>query len=239
MIHFERISIGHRNYLMRELTFNSAIRIAKTASDKIEQRLTVFLQDILADTELPLKMTVQERYFLLLNYLNVQQGTILDVQQDVSSYLITDSKAWQTEYTRAAITVRQLTGYDAELLEKHCTNIADWMAASMAIQLFDADSEMPPLAHNDMSEEERQQRFFERLEFFKDLTVSGFERYYALLQVGNAQMESLVRLSYDSQGIVLRGADDAPCRFCPSSTFYGIIGQLDGYFNQQGAPTSN
>ena len=67
MIHFERISIGYRNYLMKELTFNSAIRIAKIASDKIEQRLTVFLQDVLADTDLPLKMTVQERYFALLS----------------------------------------------------------------------------------------------------------------------------------------------------------------------------
>lgn len=239
MLHFERISIGQRHYLMRELTFNNAIKIAKIPEAKNEQRLTVFLQDVLQDDMLPLHMTVQERYYLLLKYLEAQTDTLLSVADDLSGFFIEPRKTWQTQFEQDNITVKQLTGYDIELLEKHCTNLADWIAASLAIQLHDANSDMPPMMDYTQDEEEKLQRFIERLKYVREMTVSQFNTYHAILSLANNEMQSLVRMGFDGQGVIIRGTDDAPCRFCPSSTFYGVIAQLDGHFNVQSAAAND
>ena len=233
MLHFERISIGQRHYMMRELTFNHAIKIARIPEAKNEQRLTVFLQDVLQDELLPLQMTVQERYYLLLKYLDAQQNSLLAIKLDIADFLILPVGRWNTQYEQDDIIVKQLTGYDVELLENHCGNLADWIAASLALQLHDSKSDMPPMLYHALDEQEKMQRFVERLKYVRDMPLSQFNAYHAILNLANSEMQSLVRLGFDGQGITIRGTDDAPHRFCPSSTFYGIVARLDGYFNQQ------
>lgn len=229
MLHFERVSIGHHHYLMKELTFNAAIKIAKIPESNLEQRLTVFLQNVLNDELLPLQMTAQERYALLLNYLKVQHGTLLEVSHNLDNFLMQPTQ-WQLESQIDGFKIKQLDGFACELLEKNCANIADWLAGGMAAQLWKIDSDMPPLPNAAMLAEEYQARFFERVAYLKNLPVTDFNEYYTIFSQANTQLNTLVRLDFDETGLVVRGTDDAPYRFCPSSTFTGIIRELDRYF---------
>lgn len=231
MLHFERVSIGHRHYLMKELTFNAAIRIAKIPESNLEQRLTVFLQNILNDELLPLQITAQERYALLLNYLKEQHGTLLDTSLNVGNFLMSPNN-FQTETEIDDFKIKQLDGMACELLEKNCKNLADWLAGAMAMQLLKTNSDMPPLPNATMAYENYQQCFFERVAYLKNLPVSEFNQYFDIFSKANSALNNLVRIDFDEVGLVLRGTDDAPYRFCPSSTFTGIISELDRYFAQ-------
>ena len=231
MLHFERVSIGHRHYLMKELTFNAAIRIAKIPESHLEQRLTVFLQNVLNDELLPLQITAQERYALLLNYLKEQHGTLLDTSLNVGNFLMSPNN-FQTETEIDDFKIKQLDGMACELLEKNCKNLADWLAGAMAMQLLKTNSDMPPLPNATMAYENYQQCFFERVAYLKNLPVSEFNKYFDIFSNANAALNNLVRIDFDEIGLVLRGTDDAPYRFCPSSTFTGIISELDRYFTQ-------
>ena len=231
MLHFDRVSIGNRHYLMTELTFNAAIKIAKMSESDLEQRLTVFLQTVLNDDLLPLQITAQERYALLLNYLKEQHGTLLETNLNVANFLMLPN-SFQTEIEIEGFKIKQLYGMACELLEKNCKNLADWLAGAMAMQLLKTNSDMPPLPDVSMTYEDYQQCFFERVAYLKNLPVSEFNQYFDIFSKANSALNNLVRIDFDEVGLVLRGTDDAPYRFCPSSTFTGIISELDRYFTQ-------
>ena len=232
MILFDSLTVGESTYTPKELTFNQALKVAMVDAKLNEKRLSVFLQGILSDEKLPLKMTAQERYYLLLHYLDKQNNTLFSVNINVSDFMLKADTEWRTQLTQNGITVRQLTGFDAEYLETKCVNAAEWIACMMAMQLAcESHEDLGQLPDRMASEPIFEAQFKQRLEVFKNLPQSDFDKYYQSFIDLNNQLYQLVRLSVGRSGLlVLRGADDAPIRFCPAAAFIGLIKELDRSF---------
>ncbi|MFX4817113.1 hypothetical protein ABTB66_18045, partial [Acinetobacter baumannii] len=92
----------------QELSFEQCLKISIIAPNLNEKRLTAFLKSALDSVFDPLVLTIQERYLLLLNYLEKQSNTMLEVNTDWSKVFLQSENNWKTETTQNGITVRQL-----------------------------------------------------------------------------------------------------------------------------------
>lgn len=215
----------------KELIFKSALKVAAIDPKFNEKRLTVFLRQVLGDQIDPLEATVQERYFLLLNYLGQHNGTttLLDIGLDFNLYKVVTPVPWTEQIQSGNFTVRQLTGRDAEFLEENCNSIQEWCCCMIALQI--ADSTIPELSRlptNDLDDHINKDLFQTRLNYLKEDGLSAFDPLFGILDKLNDEMSSLVRISISKEGfVVMRGTDDAPVRFRPSSAFTKLFRNLD------------
>lgn len=110
MLHFHPITIAGKNLTMRELSFDETIKVARISEKLNEMRITAFLGYALGDPHLAQKMTIQERYYLLMQYLSTQQDELTGQKSDYQHYLKPVTESWQTSIkVDSLITVRQLT----------------------------------------------------------------------------------------------------------------------------------
>ena len=66
MLNFDPIPIGEQKYQLNEVTFNDALKVAAIDPKLNEKRITSFLAHALGNSQLPLLMTAQVRYFLII-----------------------------------------------------------------------------------------------------------------------------------------------------------------------------
>lgn len=231
MLTFDPVSIGNTTYQMQEIDFNNALKVATIDQRLNEKRISEFLKHILNNDQL-LMMTVQERYYLMLRYMEKQSITLFSTDTDFSKCYLTSDKPWQNEITHNGVTVRQLNGKEAEYLEEHCTNAAEWIACMLAFQIsYNGHEALSELPNRNLSDTEFLNQFSERLAFLKRRAQSEFNLIYQDFNTLNNQLFSEIQLNVSNQGLVIsRGADDAPLRFCPSAAFLGIIKELDQSF---------
>jgi hypothetical protein len=237
MLPLPTVQISGKSVQLHELTFNAGIKVSRIPFSQNEHRITVFLQHVLNDQDLPLQITAQERYFLLLNYLDNQQGTLTQTPIDCKPYmqhiqptsLLSDDAsqpafATTAEYEQTKI--RLMTGRDAELLEKSCVDLADWLIGSMALELDHPD--MPAIHAPDCDSDVLRDSLINRAGYLKNLPQAQFDAFYAAHNHLHNQTAILCRLSLDDDGIILLGGtDDAPMRFRPSTSFIGVVAELD------------
>lgn len=231
MIQFDPVLIGDYTYQMTEITFNASLKVTVIDKSLNEKRMTAFLSSILNVD--PLAITVQERYFLMLKYMQKQGQTLFSNDLDFSKYMVGDC-AFAKEIHENGITVRQLTGRDAELLETNCKSAAEWIACMMAMQLsYEGHSLLEHLPDQSADQQVYSQQFMSRLDHIKNLSASDFEQCYDDFSRLNQQLFTHICVMVSNEGLVLRGADDAPLRFRPSACFIGIIKQLDQSYSHQ------
>ena len=232
MLTFDPIQIGTNTYQLNEITFNEALKVSALESKLNEKRITLFLANALKNPNLPLRMTVQERYFLMLKYVQNQTNTLFSSETDLSNCFLQQND-WQNEVSEFGITVRQLSGAEAEYLEAHCMNAAEWIGCMLAFQIAYANHEhLAEFPNRDATDHVYKQQFSQRLNYLKSLPQSDFDLIYQDYHKLNNQLFSHVQLGINNEGfVVLRGADDAPLRFRASTCFIGIIKELDKSFN--------
>ncbi|MEN3978280.1 hypothetical protein [Acinetobacter sp. CWB-B33] len=228
MLTFDPVQIGNNIYQLHEIEFNNALKVAAIDQRLNEKRISEFLRHIL-DKDQPLLMTAQERYCLMLKYMEKQSITLFSTDTDFSKCYLSNEKPWLNEITHNGITVRQLIGREVEYMEAHCTNAAEWIACMLAFQIsysgHDALSELPNRSLNDT---DFINQFSERLAYLKRRAQSDFDLIYQDFNALNNQLFSKIHLNVSNQGLVIsRGADDAPLRFHPAAAFIGIIKELD------------
>lgn len=223
--------IGDRVYQQHELTFNSALLVAGVDKRLNEKRLTTFLKGMLCDDKLPLRITAQERYYLLIKYIEKQGKALLALDIDVSKCYLEPSE-WKNSISSEGVVVRQLTGRDVELMEANCKNPAEWIACMMACQLsYEGHEHLSELPEQNADDAIYKQQFMSRLACIKNLAVSDFEKSYSDFAQLNDQLFSLVHLTIGAGGLLVsRGADAAPVRFRASTAFIGLIKELDEFF---------
>ncbi|HPY40655.1 MAG TPA: hypothetical protein PLM98_09065 [Thiolinea sp.] len=237
---FKPIIIGNTSYRLNELTFHDAVKISRIPERMNEHRISVFLAAVLRDDQIAQKMTVQERYYILIQYLSTQTDTVISSTLTYEDYLFSNQSEFKTtlslEQADLKINVRQLTGRDAELLETLCDGVADWIVGAMALQLdMPENKEIPVLHSQDCSEAEHLESLKTRANAFKNLELSRFNRFYNAFDYLQSEMSTLCRLGFDDSGItVLGGTDDAPARFRPAAALTGIAAQLDRYAAAKG-----
>ncbi|MGM7311151.1 hypothetical protein ACOI3P_15720, partial [Acinetobacter baumannii] len=106
MITFDPVPIGDSTFQMHELSFEQCLKISIIAPNLNEKRLSAFVKSVLDNVD-PLLLTIQERYLLLLKYLEKQSNTMLEVNTDWSKVFLQSENNWKTETTQNGITVRQ------------------------------------------------------------------------------------------------------------------------------------
>jgi hypothetical protein len=216
MLTFPRIELANNIIFMRELRLGEAIQIARMPN-LIEVRLTAFLGFVLNDKHLPLALSVQERYYLLMMYQTCQKNTDLALSGNYAPYFLIPSQreAWQTQITDHEFVVTHLTGHQVEVLEELCEDMADWMLCSIAMQsqAIPSISDWPTLpdspTKSDLSTILRQ-----RIAKLEALPDSTFDELYGHFLYLTDRLARYVKFSFDDIGVViLGGTDDAPVRF--------------------------
>lgn len=234
MIHFPRLSVGNTHYQLHELTFGQSIKVAKIPERLNEQRITAFLAAALKDDELPLSLPVQVRYWLLLQYLSAQTGTLIDAHTDYAPYLISSDAEWATECADDGLVVRQLTGLQSEVIEQACEDVADRVLGAMAFQMVDY-SGLDPLPTSPTTQN-LWGVLMQRAEVLRDLPESVFDALFERYQRQSDRMATLLRIGFDNDGVVIFGGTaNQAARFRPASAFGFVTTQLAGHFSDQSA----
>lgn len=224
------IKLRHDSLFIRELTIGEAMEIAKIPESMNEARLTSFIGFVSGDDTLSARLTAQERYYILLNYLAIAKNDyVLNLDDDVFFMDNTDAP---DSVVIDGITVHQLMGDKAVALESLCENIYDWLAGQMACQL--AGDIGAYLGVDDMvwgklvDDDEISRRF----EVIQSLSASQFERLATLHFEGCEALAHCVKLGMDNEGLTLLsvgGAAEQVARFCPHVCFGPIAERLSQY----------
>ncbi|RSN83396.1 hypothetical protein EA770_07320 [Acinetobacter baumannii] len=231
MLDFEAIPIGNNIYQLNELTFNDALKVSAIDFRLNEKRISSFLGHALGDMSSPMSMTVQERYYLMLKYVQNQTNTLFSSEVNFEDCFRTGLD-WNEEISDQGVTVRQLNGTEAEFLESKCVNAAEWIACLLAFQIkYENHEYLGSFPDRSLSTKENIEQFSKRLNYLKTLPQSDFNLIYQDYIALNSNLFTHVELNVNNDGfVVLRGADDAPLRFRPSTCFIGIIKELDKSF---------
>ncbi|WP_151750534.1 hypothetical protein [Acinetobacter sp. TUM15131] len=235
MLVFDPIPIGENAYQLTELTFNDALKVSAIDYKLNEKRISAFLGHALGNQTLPLSLTAQERYFLMLKYVQTQTNTLFSSEVNFENCFRSEQN-WLSQVSENGVTVRQLTGAEAEYLESKCVNAAEWIACLLAFQIkYENHEYLGTFPDRSQSQKENLDQFSMRLNYLKTLPQSDFNLIYTDYLALNTKLFTHVELNVNNDGfVVLRGADDAPLRFRPSTCFIGIIKELDKSFTQHG-----
>lgn len=222
---YPSISIANHDYDFQNLIVEDILTTAKIKKDHFEQQLTAVLRSITAGKVNVIHLTCQERYAMFLTYLGLttdHNGLNNDV--DVNEYLSDDLDGFTRDRIsdEYGVSVRHLMGVEAHALEIGCDKTEDWILGVMAITI--GCEELPPIDQA-TSLDFAGKMINSRMELLRKLDVLEFNRLVASYLTLQSKQHQLVSMAFD-QGIVLekialRGADDAPVRFQPSTAFKG------------------
>lgn len=220
MLTFNPVAINGETYQARELTFGDGLKISIIDASQNERRLSEFLRCAYGVD--PLLMTLEVRYYLLLDYLRQQTAGLYAIELDVQPYMRATGKPAGDHQ------LYPLTGSHLEYLERNCKNIAEWVACAMAIQLDAAGHD--PLMQARSGEFE--DWFIPRIEYVRSLPVSDFDALYDLYCERADVAIWGVDYTFGDNGVLLRGGtDDAPMRFCSTAALGRFIERLDSYYH--------
>ena len=241
MITFDPIREFNQTFQFRELTAGETIQISMIPKEQEERRLTKMLNFVLDEKYDARLLTVQQRYFLLLKYLEKQDGTLLEVdahtKNHLSKYMYPSSSrsTWNTEITQGTITVRQLTGREAEYIERICKSVQEKLIALMAFQYRDTESKhqlFKTYIADNLTDAQYDVEMNKRFKQVLNLPSSEHQILYSRYALLNHSLNTHLNFYMSTLGFVLAktdgGTDDAPTRFCTSDAFSRIFAELDG-----------
>lgn len=226
------IEIANQSRVFSDVTVGSILTISKIKESRYESKLTAILTDILGTEVDVLRMTAEERYCHFLSYLNLTiESNALYQKTNPLDYLSDDLNAFSTERVKSDVldmSVRHLTGIEATALEIGCESTEDWILGEMAITIG-LDERLPEL-DIPTSLDFTSKSIFNRINTIKEFTTHEFNTLYEEYLNLKSRQTHLVSMVFDN-GIVLekfnlRGADDAPCRFCAAHAFTGFSKEL-------------
>ena len=240
MLRRHRIDCGSVNRSLRELTIGDALKIARIPFAQNEHRITAFLSAVLEDEALARSMTVQERYHLLIEYLAASTDTPLSVPVNFGLYRMPKdpNKSWKTTTTTPHGEIHQLLGWQAELLEVVCEDVADWFIGSLVLQC-QLSNFTPMPTEADATDQARLSALHARVKVFEAMSQSEAEALTSAYLQANNEMAYHLKTNVDAQGITIMpmnavkgGADDAPARFRADTTFGWLAQRLAGFLDQ-------
>lgn len=235
MLDFPLIQDFGKSFQMQELTGIDILSIVQIPERYQERRLSVFLDCILGKKNIGATLTLQERYFLLLKYLEKQNNTILQIETDIDEYFLKEPcSTWNVENTNGSISVRQLVGRDLEYIEKNCNQPLEILYCFLALQYKDTESEhelLRELVPFDLSDTDYFEQVKKRFLFLFSLTASDISKLYDNYFELNKAFSTHLNTVHTLQGVAIYkkngGTDDAPTRFRTSLTFPRFIKDME------------
>lgn len=230
-------TIAQKSHILHKLIVEDLLDIAKLPGTYYESMLSIALERILDNKCNVRSMTCQERYGLLLKFLDATEDKNLGQDINIDDFMgpdVAGSLPLFAENIEKQIKVRQLTGIEAEALERGCENTADWILGAMAMQI--TCKELPELDISQLNLEVNYvgKIIHGRIETIKTLDLDRNNEVIKEYKKLNHQLQKIVYTSFDN-GIVLNkfegGTDDAPRRFRITSAFTGESYELFSIIN--------
>lgn len=234
MVIFDNIRLNGADYTMQELKFSQALGLSSLNNKQAEQQLNEFLGHVLEHQVEDIKMlNVKERYYFLLKYLAKHTSNLLGIDVDYYQYIPKHEPLFNIETVDSYILeheqIRQLTGYDMELLEQlGLLNAKEWLSSAFALQY--SNEHITALAEPlDPRDDDYAEKFEQRLSYLNGLPISEYDDLYSnYLELLNYldEIDGLkINFVFSDSGLVLTALDNQggtalkPCRFCCSSAF--------------------
>ena len=228
------IQLLNEEIALPDLTIDQAMDIAQTPQSFNEKRLSAMITHLSGDSTLAARLTVQERYYLLLSH---QIAMDSNYSQEVgnSDYLV---YTVQNEVPKTAIVgdvvVSHLLGAHACVLEGICENVYDWTRGQMACQLSgdlaffvgedDEAYKWEPLSPT-LTDNELNEIIQVRVSLIGQLSTKRFNDLEEGYTSGLNRLAHFVSLGQDNSGITVikQGGEGAgePSRFLPLDTLEG------------------
>lgn len=230
------VSINDQNLSFNDIRMSFLLAISKMKKSRYEQQLTQIIAGILEGnidpkTNKPINprtLTVEERYTIFLSYLDLTKDkNSVNKELELTDYFNAQANGFSKERIFTddkTVSVRHLTGIEAEALEIGCQNTNDWILGAMAMTI--GCEQLPPIEPPNSLEFCANMLKFRIDELLKLDTDEYNDLMAAYLDLQYQQVH-MVNLAFDN-GIVierinLRGADDAPVRFRSSGAFQGHV----------------
>lgn len=228
------VQLRHEQVFLRELTIGETMQIAKIPEAMNEARINSFLNFVTDRQDLASRLTVQERYFLLLNYLALADQRYFDGGDHSEFYL---TKTNGDDFVEVdGVYVGHLYGYQATILEQKCENVYDWLLGQIALQMYGDVSKIlgadEPVLWDKVDSQDLNQInevLSIRFEQLAHLSNHQFHQLAELFYEANCQLKHLVDIRLDNEGIALSkngGGDVYIARFRPLTALPDIIQQL-------------
>lgn len=235
MLNATPLTLRNESVYLKELTIGEVIEIAKIPEEMNELRINAFLSYVCDDKSIAYRLTVQERYYILLNYLTVSQSNYMD-SLDVLPFLMEKKQADDFVFYDG-IYIKSIYGNEVSALQKKCENAYEWLAGQMVFgiygdvgRLFNCDD--PMIWHDShlMDDNRLDDELKNRFDFINNLTDSQFNLLYDLYQKGQEDLSHFVELGLDNDGITLLGKEGSGAyqvgRFRPLEMVSGVVREL-------------
>ncbi len=205
------IQLRHEQIYLKELLVGQIMEMAKIPQQLNELRINSFLAYTCQDDSIAMRLTVQERYYILLNYLAISNNDYM-INTDVSEFFIKAKNAPDMASMNGIYT-SQLLGSHVTLLQSKCENVYEWLAGKIACQLsgdlthFFGDEQNPVIwEHLPTDNQDTLENVFRsRFEMINTMPSSLFEKLTDVYYQGCEQLRHLVDISVDNDGITLLG----------------------------------
>ena len=220
-----------------DLTIGQAIDIAHTPQEYNEKRLSALIGHVSGDLTLAGRLTVQERYYLLLNHQAISHHEHASGGSD-DYFIETVPSDIPDTITIGDMNVQHLRGAHACVLEGLCENVFEWLCGQMACQLYGdlttavggSDSDLIwPQVEIGIKDIELSRIIQERVEAIKALPTNAFNDLVEQYNKGVYLLEHFVEIGCDNSGITLikqGGAGDIPARFLTLESLQGSAARL-------------
>lgn len=215
------VFVNGRAYTIYELTLGQAIEIAKISHGKHEKKISAILAAILNNPTLPYEMTLQERHYLLMKYVE-SKNDIFDFGLDFKAF--EKDKTPKDSVTVGRFTFRHLNGFECEAIEEYATCHLDWIMACIALQASGehiggvVPSHDVKFAKNVIES---------RVAELKALDLDTSEELLGNFFVSIGGLNHLIDYGFDDEGILVKGGtDENSVRFCTISTVPRIIAEV-------------
>jgi hypothetical protein len=110
--------------------------------------------------------------------------------------------SWIHEVSEVGVTVRQLTGSEAE--EAHCMNAAEWIACLLEFQIkYENHEHLGQCPDRSAIDQAYKQQFSQKLGYLKMLPQSEFNLIYLDYLKLNSQLFTHIELSVNNDGFVV------------------------------------
>lgn len=244
MFNIEPITLLNTQVVLTENSMENIMEIAKIPEELNESRLSSLINFIGNNPFLAGKLTVQERYYLLLNYFILSDSPFSSVGDCSEYFLPTDVATVPNQVQLQTAYMTHLYGNQAALLEKQCENAYDWLCGQIALQCFgdlsfllgDNNEDKALWVWEKVVTTDNQglsEIVNNRYNLIKKLTPGEFTRLTDIFYEGGQQLVHFVELGLDNKGITLAKQDydagdgtDRNARFCPFDNLPELIKNL-------------
>lgn len=209
-----------------ELNLGQAIEIAKIPQNQHERKISAILTAILGGEIDPYELTLQERHYLLMQYV-ARHDESFGYGIDFSDF---EKDALPSEAVEVnGYTFRHLNGYECEALEQYAKNYMDWVLGSIALQISGNDlMEILPAKDIKYALNLISSRVGQLYAMDLDTAEIIFNSYYEAMD----SLNHLLDYGYDEFGVVVIGKPsfdteglrvDNSVRFCEATTIPATV----------------